>query len=425
VSDFRHNVITPSLLLMSECLTRLPIAGPRDVSSALFISALMLHFIAQSKRFIPELPAFLNAILLAGFGSVATPSSEDESISSNRNGSSTRRSSIAVAAEARLLLLTFRPGCQIWQNSFKSVTPSTVSSKAAKKGSKAINGALSTSTSLKYQSIFPESNNDDMYKTPTFALSSLLTLIAMIKQCSVLYATLPSYNELFGPIAASLQSLVSDGQLPLSSSSSPSSITDAVKSLITIITNGCTSSVRQRLPLYEKAKPVAIKQATPAFLESFTPGFDADKERAEIKKLNTKLKREKKGALRSIRGDNNAIAVEREKQEALRKVEELAQRKQWRANLDEEAVIIQSFISHQMCISCLSSVCSYVYVASVIQTFNARTEGRKAKQKLAKAIMNKHSPSCLCLFTLSFLQYAIILLNDFTRALFLGFEGAF
>lgn len=304
---------------MSECLTRLPIAGPRDVSAAIYIAAIMLHFISQSKRYIPELPSFLNAMLLSGFGSLAADND------------------ITHTAEARLLLLTFRPGCQIWQSSL-------VTKPAAAAGKKSKTPALATSasasTSLNFETLFPESNNHSMYNTPSFASSSLAALLSCIRQCSVLYTGLPSYNELFAPVAATLQSLLSGHQLPSSSSTSPSPIVTAVTSLSTLLTNGCTSAVRQRVPLYQKSKPMAIKQATPAFLESFTPGYDADKERAEIKKLNAKVKREKKGALRSIRGDNAVLAGERERQEEANKQEQLALRKQWRNNLEEERVII-------------------------------------------------------------------------------------
>lgn len=65
-SDFRHNVITPCLLFMCECLSRVPLQGGRDVASALFLAGLVLHYVQLSNRLVPELVSFLGGLLAFG-----------------------------------------------------------------------------------------------------------------------------------------------------------------------------------------------------------------------------------------------------------------------------------------------------------------------------------------------------------------------
>merc|ERR1712166_703028 len=62
-SDFRHNVLTPALLLVGECLARTPVTGARDLAAGLFLAELVLGFSKDSKRVVPELLLFLQAAL--------------------------------------------------------------------------------------------------------------------------------------------------------------------------------------------------------------------------------------------------------------------------------------------------------------------------------------------------------------------------
>jgi nucleolar protein 14 len=63
-------------------------------------------------------------------------------------------------------------------------------------------------------------------------------------------------------------------------------------------------------------RPLAIKMAIPKFEESYNPDkhYDPDPERAEASKLRNELKRERKGAMRDLRKDAQAVAREALKQ---------------------------------------------------------------------------------------------------------------
>lgn len=59
-----HHVISPTRILMSSYLALCRIRSIRDIASGLFLCTLFLRYEADSKRFVPEVVAFLsNAVL--------------------------------------------------------------------------------------------------------------------------------------------------------------------------------------------------------------------------------------------------------------------------------------------------------------------------------------------------------------------------
>ncbi|XP_035210431.1 nucleolar protein 14-like [Stegodyphus dumicola] len=63
VSDFRHPVITPAVIFMSDILSSKFCINARNIVIRLFISRIILNCIAQSKRLVPEALGFLNKLL--------------------------------------------------------------------------------------------------------------------------------------------------------------------------------------------------------------------------------------------------------------------------------------------------------------------------------------------------------------------------
>ncbi|KAJ5077680.1 nop14 [Anaeramoeba ignava] len=64
VTDFRHPVITPTLLLINEILTKRPIITFQDVCSSLFLASIFYScYLKPSKRYSPELILFLKSLL--------------------------------------------------------------------------------------------------------------------------------------------------------------------------------------------------------------------------------------------------------------------------------------------------------------------------------------------------------------------------
>ncbi|XP_054437854.1 nucleolar protein 14 isoform X2 [Pteronotus mesoamericanus] len=67
-SDFRHAVVTPALVCMSQLLTKCPVQSLQDAVKGLFVCCVFLDYVALSRRFVPELINFLLGILY-----IATP----------------------------------------------------------------------------------------------------------------------------------------------------------------------------------------------------------------------------------------------------------------------------------------------------------------------------------------------------------------
>ncbi|XP_043273708.1 nucleolar protein 14 homolog [Venturia canescens] len=65
-SDFRHPVVTPSLVFMSQILLRCRIKTRRDIAKGLFVCALMLEYTLMSKRFSPAVINYLRGVIYLG-----------------------------------------------------------------------------------------------------------------------------------------------------------------------------------------------------------------------------------------------------------------------------------------------------------------------------------------------------------------------
>ncbi|KAL0408763.1 UNVERIFIED_CONTAM: Nucleolar protein 14 [Sesamum radiatum] len=64
-SDFRHAVMTPAILLMSEYLMRCPITSGRDIAIGSFLCSMVLSVSRQSQKFCPEAITFMQTMLMA------------------------------------------------------------------------------------------------------------------------------------------------------------------------------------------------------------------------------------------------------------------------------------------------------------------------------------------------------------------------
>ncbi|XP_024936270.1 nucleolar protein 14 homolog isoform X2 [Cephus cinctus] len=62
-SDFRHPVVTPCLVFMSQILTRCRVKSRSAISKGLFISTLVLEYTLLSKRFAPSVINFLRGVI--------------------------------------------------------------------------------------------------------------------------------------------------------------------------------------------------------------------------------------------------------------------------------------------------------------------------------------------------------------------------
>lgn len=63
VTDHRHPVVTPVLLMLGQMLAHTPVRSVQDVVTGVLCSALLLEYTREAKRIVPEAMAFLSAVL--------------------------------------------------------------------------------------------------------------------------------------------------------------------------------------------------------------------------------------------------------------------------------------------------------------------------------------------------------------------------
>lgn len=64
-SDFKHGIVTPAFVLISQLLTRCPVDSGRDIARGLFLVTIALDYTAQSKRLLPAVIVFLDGVFRA------------------------------------------------------------------------------------------------------------------------------------------------------------------------------------------------------------------------------------------------------------------------------------------------------------------------------------------------------------------------
>uniref|UniRef100_A0A8C5SP47 NOP14 nucleolar protein n=1 Tax=Laticauda laticaudata TaxID=8630 RepID=A0A8C5SP47_LATLA len=165
-SDFWHPVVTPSLVYMSQLLTKCAIKTEQDIVKGLFVCCLFLDYTSLAQRFVPELVNFLLGVL-----HLAIPNKETQ-------GYSLLPPFVSLGKHSNLLVISEKSGSETWQKqniSLHVLSRSTGKSKI-------------------------EANN--------LRLSCVALALALVQRCAVLYGELPSFREIMGPVRLLLSSLV-------------------------------------------------------------------------------------------------------------------------------------------------------------------------------------------------------------------------
>ena len=71
VTDLRHQVVTPTILLLGQMIAQTPVRSVHDLVMGLMCCGLMIEYTRSAKRVAPEAIAFLSSVLRL-FGPVAT-----------------------------------------------------------------------------------------------------------------------------------------------------------------------------------------------------------------------------------------------------------------------------------------------------------------------------------------------------------------
>ncbi|XP_060102129.1 nucleolar protein 14 [Heteronotia binoei] len=278
-SDYWHPVVTPSMVYMSQLLTKCPLTTLQDVVKGLFVCCLFLQYVSVSQRFIPELVNFLLRIL-----HMAVPSRGVQ-------GLALKHPFRSLDKNFNLLVVSETADTKTWQ---KQNLPLCV-----------IIGSKENSRT--------EANH--------LRLSCIDQCLDLVKRCAILYGSLPSFQEIMKPIQ-----IVLSQHMPVSGY--PAQLQELQNSILTQL-----EAQRQHYhPLVcEKKKPVPLKLFTPKIVKvlEFGRKQGSNEREQERKRLIHRHKREMKGAVREIRRDNQFLArmqlaetVERDS-ERKRKVKQL------------------------------------------------------------------------------------------------------
>jgi nucleolar protein 14 len=287
VSDFRHNVLTPALLLVCECMARVPLTSRADMAAALFLADLTLASVTDSKRVVPELLSLLQGLLQHGFG-LDTATSSDAGRVNLRVGALWRDAHTTIAT---------------------SSTTTTTTSKAAKitKASKTTTTTTTTPTTtsplpMQHQLSLRAVLVPEECESEVFPQQSLAALLTCVRKSQQLYqrAGVISLPELFEGVASALAEAAA-ADTPYAAQ---------VEEVHEALAESVAGGVKSRRALVQRLPAAQVRSFNPLFEENYRPGkdYDPSAERAEVKKLGRKLKSEKRGALKELRRDAKFIA---------------------------------------------------------------------------------------------------------------------
>ncbi|XP_032678556.1 nucleolar protein 14 homolog [Odontomachus brunneus] len=272
-SDFRHPVVTPCLVFMSQILLRSRIKTRSDVARGLFICTLILEYAAFSKRFLPSAINFLRGI-------VYTATSD-------------------ISVQKMKIIPPFKAGRNFLVLDEK-LTDMDIDP----------NGAHMMASDL----ILEEMDNG-------FKIRALLTAVNLIKEFKNQLQELEAVYSIFEPI----HQLLKVNKFK----TYPLNLKKHIKTLrkeIEVLQNA-----KLKYIVLEKKLPKPLRQYEPKIMTVYDckQHRPMSKEKAEREKLLHKYKKEMKGAMREIRRDNSFLAKVRISQqiksnaESKRKVKEI------------------------------------------------------------------------------------------------------
>lgn len=291
-SDFRHVVMTPAVLLMSEYLMRCPINSGRDVAIGTFLCSMLLSIHKDARRFCPEAVNFLQALLMSALDTNQSLNKRDE-----------------VKCPTFLLEHEeYRPWLHL--SSGVSVLPQP----------------------LDFIMIMETSDDVPLFDSNIYRVGILLSVSETLRGFVNIYHDIVSFPEVFASFVPLLNEIVKENKIPETLRLKMTSISSLIKGKIDE-----HEKLRQPLRMRMK-KPMPIKQFNPRFEENFVHGkdYDPDRERAQRKKLERQIKQEAKGAARELRKDNYFLQEVKARERAVAEEERADRYKKAMAFLQEQ-----------------------------------------------------------------------------------------
>jgi nucleolar protein 14 len=287
-SDLQHAVTTPALLLIARCLEECRVRRGRDLAAALFLCGVVADAVTLSRRWLPESIRLLTTVVAAA---------------AVERGAS----AAAVAAWAPL----------------PSTWTCSVLAKAPDEGALASGAALPLDLSLLLADDDSDERERGLLSSPSFDAAALAVCYALLHRFALLYAghdgpatdtdgggRLPAYASLFAAAVAASHSAAVQRW-----SRCYAAVATAREAFLAVAARE-TAATDAPLRLQQR-KPVPLKMFAPDFDEHVGPGGrrpDPDRARAERKRLERSLQRERRGALRELRRDAAFLAAAKQKE---------------------------------------------------------------------------------------------------------------
>ncbi|GAA6043992.1 hypothetical protein JCM8097_000179, partial [Rhodosporidiobolus ruineniae] len=273
-SDLSHPVAAPALLLITEYLSQCRLRSLSDLASGLFLATLAAQYEGQSMRAVPEALNFVTlalAILLPTSSAVASPRTFPGDFPCPDLG----------AEHVKPLKLRSSAAADLTPSGTLSLLDSL--SSAAKKAPK---GAEAEQLKVDLASV-------------------ALTLVDELRR---MQSDSEAVVEMFRPVEKVLKGVKAEKL--------PKALKTELDTTVSALSRTLSLSLSTRRPLTLQAhRAIPLATYLPKFDEGFNPNrrFDPDSERAEAQKLRQLYRKEKKGAVRELRGDNRFLAMEEQR----------------------------------------------------------------------------------------------------------------
>jgi nucleolar protein 14 len=216
-SDFRHAVMTPSILLMCEYLMRCPISSGRDIAIGSFLCSIVLLVAKQSKKFCPEAILFIRTLLMAASDKKSPASAESEFYHF-----------MELKSLTPLLCI---------QDNVKEVMP------------------------LNFLKIMNEPADSPYFSSDDFRASILSSVVETLEGFVEINGGLSSFPEIFMPISTLLHQIGNQEKIP-------QTLKEKLEDVAKLIEKKTDDHHKERKPLsMRKHKPVAIRMVNPKFEE--------------------------------------------------------------------------------------------------------------------------------------------------------------
>lgn len=261
-SDFRHPIVTPAVIFLSQIMTRSRVGGRRDVSVGLLLATIHLEYSQLSKRVLPAVFNFLNGIIYLCVKK--RPVEQIPIVPPFRQGS------CLLAPEKRL---------------------------------------ESESKTFKMNGVDLVSNDLD----EEFKVRALTTALGLLVEYLKIQEESPGLHYFTRNALMYVEKLDKDLY--------PETVSQSIDETVLALKSHLETKVQ--LLVEREQKPKALRQIDPKFEQVYDGSRKhkvTSKVKAEREKLMHKFKREKKGAIREIRRDNEYLRKLKLKQQIQRYV---------------------------------------------------------------------------------------------------------